>query len=102
MSDLSDDECLYFVSYTGVALPLKLVGLIPPEALSYRNTFFRGYFDKAGTLKGFDKVIYGEVELSHRYEYHGNGALKQVRIDRLDEEPESLTFNEVGARVAHA
>jgi hypothetical protein len=89
-------DCRYFVSYSGVKLPFNLVNAIAPEALSNRNTFIRGYFDPAGILLGFDKLVYGEVELSHRYAYYKDGALKSAEIIMLDEEPVLLEFRETG------
>jgi len=90
----------FFLSYSGVKLPFNLVNAIEPEALSNRNTFIRAYFDAAGLLTGFDKVVYNEVELSHRYRYHGNGQLSHAEIVMLDEEPAALRFDESGAPVA--
>jgi hypothetical protein len=99
MAEAAGQDCRYFVSYSGVKLPFNLVNPIPAEALSNRNTFIRARFDHAGLLSGFDKVVYGEVELSHRYEYHPNGQLKRAEIVMTDEEPTALTFDETGARV---
>src|SRR5450756_2236540 len=96
MTDQTNQECRFFVSYSGVKLPFNLVNAIAAEALSNRNTFIRAYFDRAGVMSGFDKVVYGEVELSHRYEYHGNGKLKRAEIVMLDEEPAALSFDEEG------
>lgn len=93
------EECRFFSSYSGVKLPLNLVGAIEPDALSNRNTFIRAYFDRAGTLKGFDKLVYGEVELAHRYDYHDSGALSRVQITMLDEEPVVLRFDVAGRQV---
>ena len=87
----------YFVSYTGVRLPLQLVNPIEAAALSNRNTFIRAYFDPQGALLGFDKLVYGEVELAHRYAYHPNGALRQAEIAMLDEDAVTLHFDESGA-----
>ncbi|MFA5952158.1 MAG: DUF6156 family protein [Hyphomicrobium sp.] len=98
--DQPHQDCRFFVSYSGVKLPLNLVNAIAREALSNRNTFIRGYFDGAGVLTGFDKVVYGEVELAHRYAYHGNGMLKSAEIIMLDEEPVLLRFDEAGGRVS--
>lgn len=89
----------YFVSYSGVKLPFNLVNPIATEALSNRNTFIRAYFDRAGLLTGFDKLVYGEVELAHRYEYHADGALRCARITMLDEESLVLFFDVDGARI---
>jgi len=43
-------------------------------------------------------MVYGEVELSHRYEYHGSGRLKRAEIVMLDEEPAVLSFDEPARR----
>jgi len=48
MVDELNQECRYFVSYSGVRLPFNLVNAIAVEALSNRNTFIRAYFDDAG------------------------------------------------------
>lgn len=93
------EECRFFASYSGVKLPLNLVGTIEAGALSNRNTFIRAYFDRAGTLKGFDKIVYGEVELAHRYAYHDSGALSCAEITMLDEVPVILRFDEAGRQI---
>lgn len=98
--DDTNQECRFFVSYSGVKLPFNLVNAIAAEALSNRNTFIRAYFDKAGALTGFDKIVYGEVELSHRYHYHDNGQLSRAEIVMLDEEPAALSFDEAGVQVS--
>jgi Family of unknown function (DUF6156) len=43
-------ECRYFVSYTGIKLPLKLVNEISEIGLLNRNTYYRGYFDNQEML----------------------------------------------------
>jgi hypothetical protein len=95
-----DCESRFFVSYSGKTLPPNLVTAIPADGLSHRNAFIRAYFDATGLLKGFDKVVYGEVELAHRYDYHGNGSLSRARILSPDEDPASLEFDEDGVRIA--
>jgi len=93
-------EYRFFVSYSGVKLPFNLVNAIAPDALSNRNTFIRAWFDRTGLLSGFEKLVYGEVELSHRYEYHGNGRLRRAEIVMLDEEPVAMSFDEAGSQVS--
>ena len=92
--------CRYFVSYTGVGLPLKLVNAISEEALSNRNTYIRAWFDDRGQLSGFQKLVYGEVELVHDYEYYDNGRLKKAEIMMLDEAPVVLRFDRNGEQCA--
>lgn len=95
--ETAHQACRFFVSYVGVKLPLKLVNPIEADALSNRNTFIRAYFDDDGVLMRFEKMVYGEVELAHRYAYHDNGALKQAEIAMLDEDTVILCFDEVGS-----
>jgi hypothetical protein len=83
----------YFVSYSGIKLPLKLVNEITEHALHNRNTYFCGHFDTQDHLVRCQKVVYGEVESEHVYSYHDNGALKQADIIE-DDETRSLTFPE--------
>ena len=93
-------ECRFFVSYSGVKLPFKLVNSIAPEAIANRNTYFRAYFDTAGLLTGFDKVVYGEVELAHRYEYHPGGALCRAEITMPEEDAVVLRFDAAGTPIS--
>lgn len=95
----AQQECRFFVTYTGVKLPLNLVNAIEPEALTNRNTFFRAYYDANGALTGFDKIVYGEVEMAHRYQYHGNGELARAEISMADEETLILNFDKAGAQI---
>ncbi len=90
----------FFVSYSGVKLPFNLVNPVAAEALSNRNTFICAYFE-AGVLTGFEKMVYGEVELAHRYEYHDNGVLRRAEIVMLDEDAVILCFDETGMRISN-
>lgn len=99
MTNGAEQDTRFFVSYTGVRLPLRLVNAIEPDRLSNRNTFIRGYFDRAGVLMGFEKVVYGEIELIHRYHYHANGALSRAEIVMLDDDPVTLRFDEAGVQI---
>jgi len=96
-----DAEVRFYVTYTGVRMPFRLVELIPAEQLTHRNTFIRAYFDAAGVLTGFDKMVYGEIELAHRYAYHGTGALCRAEVT-MDEETVVLAFDETGAPLGPA
>jgi len=100
MSGVETDECRYFVSHGRVDLPPILVGATDAAAFSHRNTFIRAHFDRAGVLKGFDKVVYGEVELAHRYDYHDNGVIRRAEISGFDEEAVAPRFDEAGIRIA--
>ena len=82
----------YFLSTSGVRLPLRMVNEIEPDALSHRNTFIRAEYDDAGRLLKFEKIVYGDIELTHLYAYDAAGALNRAEITLLDEEPMVLDF----------
>ncbi|MCJ2177798.1 DUF6156 family protein [Novosphingobium album (ex Hu et al. 2023)] len=84
----------YFVTYSGVDLPFRLVGPIDEGQIANRNTFIRAWFDDAERLAGFDKLVYGEVELSHRYEYGADGALARALVTMIDEDPVEMNFED--------
>ncbi|MBI4809163.1 MAG: hypothetical protein HY799_09495 [Nitrosomonadales bacterium] len=86
----------FFVTYTGVKLPFKLVNELQTSEVENRNTFFRGYFDTQDRLTGFDKLAYGEIELQHRYTYHDNGKLGSAEITDIDGEVTLLLFDTEG------
>jgi hypothetical protein len=96
MTDDLPGECRFFLSYSGVKLPLTLVSELEPDQVENRNTFFRGYFDGRERLIGLQKMVYGEIELEHRYAYHGSGALRHARITDADGEVTVLEFDERG------
>lgn len=87
-----DDTSRYFVTYTGVKLPFKLVNPLTDDEIRNRNTYFHGRFDRDGRLTGFDKMVYGEIELAHRYAYHPGGALKRAEITDQDGEVTVMEF----------
>jgi hypothetical protein len=75
----------YFVSYSGVKLPLKLVNEIPEQGLHTRNTYYCGHFDADNRLIRCEKIVYGEVECEHIYRYDADGVLKHAQITEDDE-----------------
>lgn len=98
-SDTRTESCLYFVSYSGIKLPLNLVTPLEPAELRNRNTFFRAWYDDGGRLLACEKVTYGEVELAHRYAYHACGALREAVITDVEGEENVMSFDENGRRL---
>jgi Family of unknown function (DUF6156) len=41
------------------------------------------------------------VELTRRYEYHDNGALRRAKVAMLDEDAVAMCFDEQGARTSY-
>lgn len=89
-------ECRYFVSYSGIKLPLKLVNELHGSGRQNRNTYFLGYFDRNDRLLRCEKRVYGEIDLLHCYHYHDNGALKFAEITDVDGDVTVLEFDEQG------
>lgn len=88
----------YFVTYSGVRLPLKLVTPLAPDQLGNRNTCFRATYDGLERLVLCEKLVYGSVELTHRYRYHGDGAtLAEAEITGPDGEVRLIRFDAEGA-----
>lgn len=96
MSQQNDQSVRYFVSYTGVKLPVKMVNPLEEAALSNRNTYIVANFDDQDRLIFFEKMVYGEVEISHKYEYDGDGVLRRAEIF-MDEETTEMLFDAQGA-----
>jgi hypothetical protein len=86
----------FFVTYSGVKLPFNLVSELQKHEVQNRNTYFRGYFDAQGRLTGFDKLAYGEVELTHRYIYRVDGKLAAAEIVDIDGEATVMEFDTDG------
>jgi ABC-type tungstate transport system permease subunit len=89
----NQQACRYFLATSGVKLPLKLVNEIEAGALSNRNTYIRASYDASGLLLKFEKMVYGDVEMSHSYSYDEFGVLRRAEILMLDEDPTVLEFN---------
>ena len=70
----------YFVSTGGIRPPLKLVGPLDDADIRNRNSYVRAVYDGLDRLVGLDKIVYGEVHLSHQYDYHPDGAIRTARI----------------------
>lgn len=93
MESESQNQYRFFVSYSGVKLPLKLVNEITGDSLANRNTYYRASYDQENRLSVCQKIVYGEVESEHRYEYNDNGALILAQITE-DDETREIHFNE--------
>ncbi|QEP41719.1 hypothetical protein D5085_00295 [Ectothiorhodospiraceae bacterium BW-2] len=87
----------FFASYSGVKLPLNLVN--PLESTEHRNTFFRAHYNANEQLVLCEKVVYGEVEISHCYQYYPNGSLKSAEITDEDQVVQVINFSDDGERI---
>lgn len=86
----------YFLSYSGVKLPLKLVGELEPAEIENRNTFFATCEDEQGRPLLIHKLVYGDIDLEHRYGYRDSGIIEWAEIINLDEDMQRFEFNESG------
>jgi len=99
MSEALAGERRYFLTYSGVKLPFKLSSPLEPSQVENRNTYFVGYYDGEGRLTGFHKMVYGEVELTHRYTYDETGTLRRAEVSDIDEEVTLLEFDQDGRTI---
>lgn len=84
----------FFISYTGVTLPLTLVNELD-DGVEQRITYFIGYYTDQQQLLCVEKVVYGEIEMRHEYDYDAQGKLSRADIIE-DDETRSLVFDEHG------
>lgn len=89
-------NCRHYLTYTGVKLPLTLLEELQPEKLENRITFFIGHYDEQNRLVGVQKMVYGEVEMEHRYEYNAEGILQKAEITDVDGEVSVMVFDGMG------
>lgn len=80
----------FFLSYSGLKLPLQLTGELDAAALRHRNTYLRAEYDEAGRMVRCEKLVYGEVEMVHDYRYGADGQLLSATITHGDEPPREL------------
>ena len=85
--------CRNYASYTGVKLPLRLITELDGDDVDKRITYFRGFYDESERLVAVEKVVYGDVEFEHRYQYHDDGRLKSAELIEADEEPRVMQFD---------
>jgi len=73
-----------------------MVSPIDLAATENRNTWFGVCVDEAGRTALIQKRVYGELELSHRYEYDEKGRLCLAEIINVDNEGRRLSFDADG------
>lgn len=87
-----DTTTRYFTSYSGAGLPLRLVGELEADAVRNRNTYFRGCYDADGRLRTCEKLVYGETEVRHAYQYHPDGRLARAEIEDGSDETTVIDY----------
>jgi hypothetical protein len=87
-------KCRHFLTYTGIKLPLNLLPPLQESDIANRNSYFRAYYDDQDRMVVCQKVVYGEIELEHRYEYYAGGGLRHAEIIETDEDPKIMCFDE--------
>jgi len=95
-NQVHQEECRYFLTYTGIKLPLKLLTPLEKANIANRNTYFRAYYDDQDRMVVCQKVVYGEIELEHRYAYYPSGTLKRAEIIEAEDDPKVMCFDEQG------
>ncbi len=98
MSNDTNNNWRYFLTYSGVKLPLKLTSELQEGETENRNTYFRASYDAEGKMVLCQKLVYGEVEMEHRYGYYDSGALEEAEITMAGETRE-IRFADTGEAV---
>lgn len=96
MHDIPYATRKYFTTYTGVRLPLRLLSPLSEEEVRNRNTYFLALYDRDERMVACQKRVYGEVELTHRYDYHPDGSLRRAEITEAGDIPRELLFEAAG------
>jgi len=89
-------NCRHYIAYTGIRLPYKFVNEISDEELNLRNTYFKAYYDKEGKMTRCEKIVYGEVEFTHNYDYYADGVIKRAEILEAGEGARYIHYHENG------
>lgn len=92
---MAEQSWRYFVTYSGVKLPLRLVNELAESDLANRNTYFRAQFDDQDRMVAFDKMVYGDIQMAHRYEYGAAGLVARAEII-MGDEVTVMEFDESG------
>lgn len=80
----------YFLTYRGVTLPLCMAEELEASALRHRNTYFRAGYDAQGRMLWVERMVYGEAEMRHDYDYGADGVLLRATVHAVDEDPQVL------------
>ena len=91
MKTLTYDQ--YYLSYSGLKLPLKLVSPMKSEEIENRNIYYGVHLDVNGNPISIHKVVYGEIEMQHEYGYSDSGDLKWAEITNIDNEVQRFEFS---------
>lgn len=86
----------HFLSYSGVGLPLKLVSPITLSEVENRNTYFGALIDEQDRFTLIHKVVYGEIDLEHKYTYDDVGNLCKAEVTTVDGESTHFVLNDRG------
>ena len=93
---MTDQSESYFLTYSGIGLPLKPVTPLEPGEIENRNTYFAVRYDQAGRIEHIRKIVYGDEELVHNYKYREDGSLAEAQITDADGETNVLQCDEQG------
>lgn len=93
---MSEQYDQYYLSYSGAKLPLNLVGQISANEIDNRNTYFGANVDEQNRVVLIHKRVYGDIELSHSYEYNAEGILEKAEIIDVDGEGYRIALDASG------
>ena len=91
----ASSDTLYFASFSGYSLPLKLVDKITKDEAVSRDSYYVGTYER-GVLLRVEKYFQGSLFFKHEYFYYDNGTLKEKRGVNADGKEIIILFDEKG------
>ena len=100
MSDSKNDVNgkVYFASFSGYSIPLKLVDEITEDEAVSRDSYYVATYEK-GVLLGVEKYFQGSLFFKHEYFYYDDGTLKEKRGINVDGKETINLFDEKGKMI---
>tara|TARA_R110001606_G_scaffold205532_1_gene353276 strand:- start:91 stop:456 length:366 start_codon:yes stop_codon:yes gene_type:complete len=89
---------IHYGSFAGYSIPLHLVEPIDRETALSRQTYYIGFYDKAGKLCRVEKYFDGALFFRHAYAYYENGVIRESRIRNADGVEAVNRFDDRGTR----
>lgn len=89
---------IYYGSFAGYDLPLKLIEKIDKETALLRVSYYLGYYNIGGQLFRVDKYIHGKLGGKQEYTYHENGAVKES-ITTNGNKVTTITYDQKGKEI---
>lgn len=90
---------VYFSSFSGYSIPLKLVDKITRDEAIARDSYYVAIYDDEGKLLSVEKYFQGKLFFKHEYSYRDNGVLQESRVVNAEGQETTNFFDEKGKMI---